>query len=87
MQNNFKMKKKLSKKCIYFSSLFYSYMVFGSVANNFRCAFLSAILRKNSSNFADATREKGFTAMTPLDMSRAIDYDVITASQIASSSS
>ena len=37
-------------------------MVFGSVAISFRCAFLRDIecflLRKNISNFAEATREK-----------------------------
>ena len=64
----------MSKKCIYFSSLFYSYIVFGSVVICFRCAVLSGIecfyLRKNISNFAEATREKRFTTMTPLDMSR-----------------
>ena len=59
---------------MYFSSLFYSYMVFGSVAISFRCAFLSGIkcflLRKNTSNFAEATSDKRFTTMTPLGMSR-----------------
>ena len=64
----------MSKKCIYFSSLFYSYMVFGSVAISFMCVFLSGIhfffLRKNIFNFAEATREKRFTTMTPLGMSR-----------------
>ena len=64
----------MSKKNIYFSSLFYSYMVFGSVAISFRCAFLRGIecflLRKYISNFAKATREKRFTTMTPLGMSR-----------------
>ena len=49
-------------------------MVFGSVANSFRCAFLRGIecflLQKNISNFAEATREKLFTTMTPLGMSR-----------------
>ena len=59
----------MSKKYIYFSSLFYSYMVFGSIAISFRCAFLRGIecflLRKNISNFAEATREKRFTTMTP----------------------
>ena len=62
------------KKCIHFSSLFYSYMVFGSIAINFRCAFLRGIecflLRKNISTFAEATREKRFTTMTPWGMSR-----------------
>ena len=37
-------------------------MVFGFVAISFRCAFLSGIecflLRKNISNFAEATRDK-----------------------------
>ena len=64
----------MSKKCIYFSSLFYSYRVFGYVAISFRCAFLRGIecflLRKNIWNFADATRENRFTTMTPLGMSR-----------------
>ena len=64
----------MSKKYIYFSSLFYNYMVFGAVAISFKCAFLRGIecflLRKNISNFAEATREKRFTTMTPLDMSR-----------------
>ena len=64
----------MSKKCIYFSCLFYNYMVFGSVAIIFKCAFLRGIecslLRKNISNFAEATREKRFTTMTPLGMSR-----------------
>ena len=64
----------MSKKCTYFSSLFDSYMMFGSVANSFRGAFLRGIecflLRKNISNFAEATREKRFTTMTPLGMSR-----------------
>ena len=64
----------MSKKCIYFSSLFYSYMVFGSVAVSFRCVFLRVIecflLRKNIWNFADATRENRFTTMTPLGMPR-----------------
>ena len=49
-------------------------MVFGSVAISFRCAFLSGIecflLWKNISNFAEATREKRFTTMTPLCISR-----------------
>ena len=49
-------------------------MVFGSVANSFRCAFLRGIecflLRKNISNFAEATREKRFTTMAPLGMLR-----------------
>ena len=54
-------------------------MVFGSVATSVRCAFLRGIeffffffflLRKNISNFAEATREKRFTTMTPLGMSR-----------------
>ena len=62
------------KKCIYFSNFFYSYMVFGSVAISFRCAFLRGIerflLRKNVSNFAEVTREKLFTTMTPLGISR-----------------
>ena len=64
----------MSKKSTYFSCLFYNYMVFGSVAIIFKCAFLSGIecslLRKNISNFAEATREKRFTTMTPLGMSR-----------------
>ena len=66
----------MSKTCIHVSSLFYSYsyMVFGSVATSFRCAFLrgieSFLLRKKISNFAEATREKRFTTMTPWDMSR-----------------
>ena len=59
---------------MYFSSLFYSYTVFGSVAISFRCAFLRGIkyflLRKNISNFAGATREKRFTTMMALGMSR-----------------
>ena len=63
----------MSKKCIYFSSLFYSYMVFGSVVIRFRCAFLSGIecflLQKNITNIAEATSEKRFTTMTPLGMS------------------
>ena len=42
MENNFKI-KNAEKKCIYFSSLFYSYMAFGSVAISFRCAFLRNI--------------------------------------------
>ena len=61
-------------------------MVFGSVANSFRCAFLRGIecfsLRKNISNFAEATCVKRFTTITPLGMSRescATDYDNITA--------
>ena len=64
----------MSKKCIHFSSLFYSYMMFGSVAVSFRCAFLRGIkcflLRKKISYFAEATRENRFTTMTPLGMSR-----------------
>ena len=64
----------MSKKWIYFCSLFYSYMVFGSVAISFRCACLRGIecllLQKNISDFAEATREKRFTTMTPLGMSR-----------------
>ena len=48
--------------------------MFRSVAVSFRCAFLRGIkyflLRKNSSNFAEATRENRFTTMTPLGMSR-----------------
>ena len=63
----------MSKNCLYFISLFYSYMVFGSVVNSFRCAFLRGIkcflLWKNISNFAEATREKRFTTMMPLGMS------------------
>ena len=73
MQNNFKT-KKYRKKCIYFSSLFYIYMVFGSIAISFKCAFLRGIecflLRKNNSNFSEATREKLFTTMTLLGMTR-----------------
>ena len=64
----------MSKKWIYFSSLFCSYMVFGSVAISVRCVFLKGIecflLRKNISNFTEATREKRFTTMTPLGTSR-----------------
>ena len=64
----------MSKNSLYFSSLIYSYMMFGSVVNSFRCAFLRGIkcflLWKNMSNFAEATREKRFTTMTPLGMSR-----------------
>ena len=49
-------------------------MVFGSVAINFKCTFLRGIecflLRTNISNLAEATREKRFTTMTPLGMSR-----------------
>ena len=64
----------MSKKCIYCSNLFYTYMVFGSVANSFRCTFLRGIecflLWKNIANFAEATREKRFTTITPLGMSR-----------------
>ena len=49
-------------------------MAFESVANSFGCAFLRGIecflLRKNISNFAEATCEKQFTTMTPLGMSR-----------------
>ena len=64
----------MSKKCIYFSCLFYNHMVFGSVAIIFKCAFLRSIecslLWKNISNFAEATREIRFTTMTPLGMSR-----------------
>ena len=74
-----------------FQYFFYNYMVFGFVAIIFKCAFLRGIecslLRKNISNFAEATREKRFTTMTSLGMSRATDYDVINASQIASNSS
>ena len=48
--------------------------MFGSVAISFKCAVLRGIecflLRKNISNFAETTREKRFTTMTPLDMSR-----------------
>ena len=69
-------------------------MVFGSVAIIFKCAFLRgtecSLLRKNISNFAEETREKRFTTMTPLGMSRdsrVTVYDVINASQIASNSS
>ena len=57
-----------------FQQFILSYMVFGSVANSFRCTFLRVIecflLRKNISNFAEATREKRFTTMMPLGMSR-----------------
>ena len=64
----------MSKKCLYFSSLFYIYMVFGPGAISFRCVFLRGIkcflLRTNISNLAEATHEKRFTTMTPLDMSR-----------------
>ena len=63
-------------------------MVFGSVAVSFRWAFLSGIecflLWKNISNFAGAICVKRFTTITSLGMSRATDYNVITASQIAS---
>ena len=63
----------MSKKCIYFSSLFYNYMVIGAVAISFRCVFLRAIecflLWKNISKFATATRVKLFMTMTPLSMS------------------
>ena len=48
-------------------------IVFGSVANSFRCAFLRGIecfYRRKISDFAEATREKRFTTMTPLGMSR-----------------
>ena len=49
-------------------------MVFGSVAVSFRCAFLRGIecfvLRKSISGFAEATREKRFTTITPLAISR-----------------
>ena len=76
----------MSKKCIDFSSLFYSYMVFGSVAISLR-SIECFLLRKNISNFAEATREKRFTTVTPLGTSRATDYDVITAFQIAFNSS
>ena len=70
-------------------------MVFGYVAISFRCAFLRGIecflMRKNILIFAEATHVKRFTTMMPLGMSRdvttATDYDVITASQIASNSS
>ena len=64
----------MSKKCIYVSSVFYSYMVFGSVAISFRCAFLRGIecflLWKNISRFTEATRKNRFTTMAPLGMSR-----------------
>ena len=64
----------MSKKCIYFSNLFYSYMVFGYVAISFRYAMLRGIecflMRKNILNFDEATHVKRFTTMTPLDMSR-----------------
>ena len=66
-------------------------MVYGSVVISFRCAFLRGIecvlLR---GKFAEATRVKRFTTMRHIGMSRdvsATDYDVITASQIASNSS
>ena len=66
------LKLKNVEKCIYFSNLFYSYIVFGSVAISFRCGFLRGIecflLWKNTWNFADATRENRFTTMTPLGM-------------------
>ena len=69
----------MSKKCVYFSSLFYSYLVFGPVAVSFRCAFLRCIecflLRKNISNFAEAPLEKQFTTMGPLGMSRDVTWD------------
>ena len=49
-------------------------MVIGSVAINFRCAFLRSIecflLWENISNFAEETHAKQFTTMTPLGMSR-----------------
>ena len=48
--------------------------MFGSVAVIFKCTFLRGIewslLRKNISNFAEAMREKRFTTMMPLGMSR-----------------
>ena len=66
----------MSKKCLYFSTLFYSYMVVWSVANSFRCGFLRGIkcflLWKNISNFAETTREKRFTTMRPLGISHDI---------------
>ena len=49
-------------------------MVFGLFAICFRCAFLRGIecflLRKKVSSFVEATREKRFTTMSPLSMSR-----------------
>ena len=61
---------------MYFSSLFYSYTVFGSVAISVRCAFLIGIecflLQKNISNFTEATCEKQSMTMMPLGMSRDI---------------
>ena len=63
-------------------------MVFGSIANSLRYAFLRGIecflLGKYISNFAEVTLVKRFTTVTPLGMSRTTDYDVKTASQIAS---
>ena len=68
------LKLKNAEKYINFNSLFYSYMLFGSVVISFRCAFLIGVecflLRKYILNFAEATRVKWFTTMTSLGMSR-----------------
>ena len=66
--------------------------MFGSIAISFRYAFLRGIecflLRKNILNFAEATREKRRWRLKLCHVtSRGTDYDVITASQIASNSS
>ena len=54
----------MSKKCIYFSSLLYSYMMFESVAIRFRCMFLrgteGVLLRKSISNFAETHMKNGY---------------------------
>ena len=90
MKNNFKIKK--CRKNIYISAV-YSTVIWclALLLTVSDARFLGAsnafYSGKNISNFAEATREKRFTTMTPLGMSRDTDYDVITASQIASNSS